>query len=693
MIPKRDRLAVSHIRHLQQTYRSLSDGELLEKAQEYRTRYKGEQAREELFALIAVAIHRALDMEPFDEQLAGALAMADGHVAQMQTGQGKTLTALFPAMLYACSGPAWIATANPYLARRDAEWMRSVYERLGFTVGVTEAKMSTEEKQAAYACDIVYGTHSEFGFDYLRDRLAVDPEKQVQKEPFFMLVDEVDSILLDEAVTPMILSGAGPELDQNLLAVDRFAGWLKSEEIYCLDDEDEYYRLEESVDYFVVRRDRVAMLTDLGQRHAETFFRIEDLSAHPALYHLIFQAIQAYGVFRKDVDYIVRDGKLQIVDPHTGRVMDGRRYCNGLWQALEVKERLDVVKESRTLASISYQQYFRRFPYLAGMTGTAWEGRNELLKIYRMPVRVIPPHQKERRISLPDVYGACREEQIARMVQEVRAAHEKGQPCLLVTRSVADSEELAEALKAEGLNCEVLNAANDAREAGIIAGAGRSGQVTVATAMAGRGTDIVIDEQARLAGGLYVMGLGHQDTRRGDRQLCGRSGRQGDPGVSRFFISPDDEPVRRFCYRIPQNRRQCLKAVRHAQEVHETTAEGQRRTTLKLDEAVGAFRDQVYAKRNEVLKGSVPDSFSGYPQEAARRVLLSAIDEMWAVFLDEAEDAKMGIGLVSLAGKNYEVDYIRKVTDLYHAMEDEVERISHERLSGMKDDHPHVSDL
>ena len=255
--------------------------------------------------------------------------------------------------------------------------MRPVYELLGFSVAVTESDMSVEEKKAAYACDILYGTHSEFGFDYLRDQLAIDEKRQVQKAPFFMLVDEADSILLDEAVTPMILSGGTKELDQNLLAVDRFVGWLKSAQVQSLDGEDDetYERLEENADYIVIIRDRTAVLTALGQAHAEAFFRVNDLTDHPALYHLIYQAIQAHGVFRRDVDYIVKEGKLQIVDPHTGRVADGRRYCNGLWQALEVKERLDVVKESRTVASISYQQYFRRFPHLAGMTGTAWEGR------------------------------------------------------------------------------------------------------------------------------------------------------------------------------------------------------------------------------------------------------------------------------------------------------------------------------
>ena len=692
MIPLRDRRAVRRIRRFQQAYLDLTDDELRDRAQALRGG-KLNAIRDRLFALIAVAVRRALGLEPFDEQLLGALAMADGYTAQMQTGQGKTLTAVFPAMLYACEGPAWIATANPYLARRDCEWMRPVYELMGFTVGVTEAKMTHDEKACAYACDILYGTHSEFGFDYLRDQLAIDAGAQVQKAPHFMLVDEVDSILLDEAVTPMILSAAGGELDKDLLAVDRFVGWLKFEEVQRLDDEDDYYRLDESVDCIVLRRDRTALLTALGQRHAEQFFRIPDLTANPALYHLIYQAIQARGVYRRDVDYIVKDGGLRIVDPHTGRVMDGRRYCNGLWQALEVKERLDVVKESRTAASISYQQYFRRFPHLAGMTGTAWEGREELMKVYRMPVRTIPPHQRDRRRDLADEYAPDRASQVAAMVRETLAARDRGQPCLLVTRTVEDSEYLAAALRDSGIECEVLNARDDAREAEIIARAGQSGRVTVATALAGRGTDIALDEAAREAGGLYVLGFGHQDTRRGDRQLAGRSGRQGDPGMCRFFVSPEDALLTCYAPKRPETRRECLRAVKGAQKSCESIAEGQRETTFKLDEVIGAFRESVYSDREAVLNGQLPEGFGDYPAKAARAVLLAGIDEAWSAFLSEADAARERIGVVSLTGRNYEHEYIREVADMYDAMREDVRQKALLRLQGLKDGTLHVEGL
>ena len=324
MLSGRYHSIVRKIRQLQAPLFSLPDGELCAQAQKIRSSLTHSarsglaadsmKHRERLFALAAVAIRRTLGIEPYDEQLMGALAMSDGCTVQMQTGQGKTLTAVFPAMLYALSGPAWIATANPYLARRDCEWMRPVYELLGFSVAVTESDMSVEEKKAAYACDILYGTHSEFGFDYLRDQLAIDEKRQVQKAPFFMLVDEADSILLDEAVTPMILSGGTKELDQNLLAVDRFVGWLKSAQVQSLDGEDDetYERLEENADYIVIIRDRTAVLTALGQAHAEAFFRVNDLTDHPALYHLIYQAIQAHGVFRRDVDYIVKEDNVDL---------------------------------------------------------------------------------------------------------------------------------------------------------------------------------------------------------------------------------------------------------------------------------------------------------------------------------------------------------------------------------------------
>ena len=688
MIPIGSRMELRRILALAAALTGLPDEALRKRMQALRGQ-DTKRIRPEAYALVYEALRRRLSITPYDEQVLGAIAMAEGCVAQMNTGEGKTVTAVFPASLYALTGRgAHIATVNPYLARRDCEWMRPVYETLGVSVGVTEAKMPFEEKKAAYACDVLYGTHSEFGFDDLRDQLAQSEAMQVQREPAFMLVDEADSILLDEAVTPMILSGGGGTLHPLLPAVDRFVGYLKSVTVQSLEDEDEYKRLDEKYDYIVLRRERVAMLTSLGERHAEQFFRLKTLADDLTVAHMVFQAIQAHGTLKRDVDYIVVDGKLQIVDPHTGRVLDGRRYCDGLWQALQVKEGLELVRESVTVASISYQQYFRRYPLLCGMTGTAKEGRGEFGKVYNMPVRTILPHKRCVRRDLPDSFAQNRAEQIAGIVSEVKAAGAKGQPCLVVTRTVEDSEELAKELHRAGIACDVLNARDNAREAQIIAAAGEASRVTVATALAGRGTDIRLSEEARAAGGLYVIGFGHQNTRRGDRQLMGRSGRQGDPGMSRFFVSPEDELLTRFYEededpkkRKPLTRRTCLRAIRNAQGVCEGAARAQRETTLKLDEVIGRFRSEIYGARNRILAGEVPAQFEGLPAPMVQAVALSAIDEAWAAFLREADDARQRCGVVSLVGKDYQREYIREVAAMFEAMTDGIEETMQRRLA------------
>lgn len=686
MIAWADRIEIKRIRKRAAALKTESDGALAERM----TALRGQpirQTRTEAYALVCEAFCRAMGITPYDEQLAGALAMARGCVAQMNTGEGKTVTAVFPSCLYALAGGgAHIATVNPYLAKRDCEWMRPVYELLGFSVGVTLPGMTFEEKKAAYACDVLYGTHSEFGFDYLRDQLAASPGAQVQRAPSFMLVDEADSILLDEAVTPMILSGQGGTLDPMLLAVDRFVGWLKKAEVQALSDEDEYLRLDGEVDYIVVTRDKVALLTSLGEKHAEQFFRVKHLSDAPNIAHLIYQAIQAHGTLRRDVDYIVQEGKLQIVDPHTGRVLDGRRYSNGLWQALQVKEKLDVVRESVTAASISYQQYFRRYPLLCGMTGTAKEGRREFGEVYGMAVRVIPPHRKSRRVDAPDIYSGTRAQQLDALAERVADAKQKEQPCLIVTRTVEDSEAVSAALEQRGIVCEVLNARDNAREAEIIAQAGQTGSVTVATALAGRGTDIKLDEAAGRAGGLLVVGFGHQNTRRGDRQLMGRSGRQGDPGESCFFVSPEDDILARFGPEKPlKGRKACVRAIRRAQQSCEEIAKGQRETTLSMDEVIGRFRQEVYDWRNRVLRGEIPPEYAEHPPALVRAVTLAKIDEGWAAYLREIEDARERCGVVSLVGRDYRVEYIKEVSAMYETMLESVRAEIARVLAGVKE--------
>ena len=688
MIPIGSRMELRRILALAAALTGLPDEALRKRMQALRGQ-DTKRIRPEAYALVYEALRRRLSITPYDEQVLGAIAMAEGCVAQMNTGEGKTVTAVFPACLYALTGRgAHIATVNPYLARRDCEWMRPVYETLGMSVAVTEAKMPFEEKKEAYLCDVLYGTHSEFGFDYLRDQLAQSEGQQVQRKPAFMLVDEADSILLDEAVTPMILSGGGGTLHPLLPAVDRFVGYLKSVTVQSLEDEDEYKRLDEQYDYIVLRRERVAMLTSLGEKHAEQFFRLKSLSDDLAVAHMIFQAIQAHGTLKRDVDYIVVDGKLQIVDPHTGRVLDGRRYCDGLWQALQVKEGLELVRESVTVASISYQQYFRRYPLLCGMTGTAREGSGEFGKVYNMPVRTIQPHKKCVRRDLPDSFFPDRKSQIMGIAAEVKAAVARSQPCLVVTRTVEDSEAMAAQLRAQGIPCEVLNARDNAREAQIIAKAGEAGRVTVATALAGRGTDIRLSDEARAAGGLYVIGFGHQNTRRGDRQLMGRSGRQGDPGMSRFFVSPEDELLVRFYEeeenlkkRRPLTRATCLRAIRNAQGSCEGAARAQRETTLKLDEVIGRFRSEIYGARNRILAGEMPEEFAQLPAPLVQAVALSAIDEAWAAFLREADDARQRCGVVSLVGKDYQREYIREVASMFEAMTDGIKETMTRRLA------------
>lgn len=690
MIPFRSRRQLKRILALAADMPTLSDEALRARMQALRGQDL-RKIREQAYALVYSAFVRVMGITPYDEQVLGALAMAEGCVAQMNTGEGKTVTAVFPACLYALSGRgAHIATVNPYLARRDCEWMRPVYELLGFTVAVTEAGMPPNEKKAAYGCDVLYGTHSEFGFDYLRDQLARSQQEQVQRQPAFMLVDEADSILLDEAVTPMILSGGGGALHPLLPAVDRFVQYLKPVTVQSLEDDEEYEKLDAKYDYIVLQRERVAMLTSLGQRHAEQFFRLGDMSDDLNVMHMIFQAIQAHGTLKRDVDYIVVGGKLQIVDPHTGRVLEGRRYCDGLWQAIQIKENLEVVRESVTVASISYQQYFRRYPLLCGMTGTAWEGRREFEKVYGMPVRVIPPHRKSIRRDLPDVVANSRAEQIAGIAQEIAQAQRRGQPCLAVTRTVEDSEALADALREKGISCDVLNARDNAREAEIIAKAGQTGRVTVATALAGRGTDIRLSDEARASGGLYVIGFGHQNTRRGDRQLIGRCGRQGDPGQSRFFVSQEDELLVRFGEEAekegkkPLSRRACLRAIRAAQKICEGAARGQRETTLRLDEVIGEFRTAIYDWRARVLAGDLPEEFAALPAPIVRAVALQSIDEAWAQFLREADDARQRCGVVSLVGKDYRREYIREVADMFASMIEGTKETMRKRLKNVK---------
>lgn len=644
------------------------------------------KALDEAFACVFEAFRRVMGITPYDEQLLGAYYMAKGCVAQMQTGEGKTVTAVFPACLYALSGcSVCVATVNPYLAQRDLKWMRPVYELLGFTIGLIEAGQEREEKQTAYKADVVYGTHSEFGFDYLRDQLVQNESMLAQPKPYFMLVDEADNILLDEAVTPMILSGQSAPTDKRIFMADTLMKWLKGVTVQTLDEED-YDKFDREYDYIVMRRERIAILTSLGQEHAQKYFPMYDLNTDAALNHLIFQALQAHGALKKDIDYIVTDGNLFIVDPNTGRVAEGRRFCDGLWQALECKEKLELKRESTTLASISYQQFFKRYPLLCGMTGTAWEEKEEFSQVYALPVKRVPPHEKCIRRDEKDVFCESREAQIENVCREAQDAQKRGQPCLIVTRSVEDSEELDKAMRAKNMTPQVLNARNPEREAAIIADAGLSGHLTVATAMAGRGTDIKLDAASRKVGGLYVIGLGHQNTRRGDRQLMGRAGRQGDPGVTRFFVSPDDELLTRFGtdkqYKAPGK---LIRAVRRAQMNCEGGLGGQRMSAMKLDEVIGRCRNVFYETRRKVLLGYCPEAYRNKPPFMARSIMLSEMDSAWAAFLYEADAARQNSAVLSLTGHDAQREYVKGTGRLFDAIDAEMRDHIAQRMACLPD--------
>ncbi|MDO4492412.1 MAG: preprotein translocase subunit SecA [Clostridia bacterium] len=656
----------------------LDDAALRERMQALRGAPAGKPVAE-AFALVAEAFRRVMGIAIHPEQLEGAAAMAKGKIARLETGEGKTFTAAFPACLYALTGSSvCIATVNPYLAARDREWLEPVYAMLGFSTGLVAAGQEREEKRTAYAADITYGTHSEFGFDYLRDNLVRDPSETVQREPYFMLVDEADSILLDEAVTPMLLSGQGVRQDPRIYPVDRLIPWLKSTSVQTLDEEN-YAELDAAYDYIVLQKERVAILTSLGAKHAAQFFPKEDFDTDVALQHLLYQALQAHGTLKRDVDYIVSEGKLKIVDRNTGRIAAGRRFCDGLWQALQVKEGLELNEESRTLAAISYQQFFRRYPLLCGMTGTAWEDRAEFSSVYGLSVKRIRPHKRSRRKDLPDLFAKTAEEAAELAVREIESNRAAGRPCLVAARSVEDSERFGALLTEAGIPCRVLNAKKPAEEAEIIREAGTHGNVTVATAMAGRGTDIRLDREALEAGGLFVLGLSHQDTRRGDRQLRGRAGRQGEPGSTRFLVCAGDELIRRFTEGDPpETEKECKKRIRLAQRLAEGNAQAQREGTAKLDEAIAACRDGFYAERRNVLNGEVPERYRTKPQALVRETVLSAMDGGWSDFLGEANRLKQNCGAVSMTGhdakRSFQKDITRLFDEIFAGVREELDR-------------------
>ena len=567
-----------------------------------------------VFALVREAARRTMNMRHFDVQLIGGIVLHRGRIAEMKTGEGKTLVATLPVALNALSGKGvHVVTVNDYLASRDAKWMGQVYSFLGLTTGTIVHDMDDEQRKAAYACDITYGTNNEFGFDYLRDNMKFYPEQLVQRGHNYAIVDEVDSILIDEARTPLIISGASDESTELYQAMDDVVAHLDPD------------------DYTVDEKARTAMLTEKGVSHCEELTHLDNLfdPRNMVAQHHIMQSLKAHFVFKRDVDYIVTNDQVVIVDEFTGRLMPGRRYSDGLHQALEAKEHVTIQPENQTLASITFQNYFRMYDKLAGMTGTADTEAVEFHEIYNLEVMTIPTNKPMIRKDYPDLIFQTQKEKFDAIVQAIRELYENGQPVLVGTISIETSEMLSKRLKAIGIPHSVLNAKQHAKEAEIVAQAGQKGHVTIATNMAGRGTDIMLGEGVKELGGLHILGTERHESRRIDNQLRGRAGRQGDPGSSRFYLSLEDNLMRLFgSDRIKGlmgrlglkdgeaiENKMVSKAVENAQKKVEAHHFDIRKTLLDYDNVMNQQREVIYTLRRELMETTdlnpIVDEFLG----------------------------------------------------------------------------------
>ena len=618
---------VEKIEKLKPEMAALSDEELRDKTRIFKERLaKGETLDDilpEAFAAVREAAKRTLNMEHFPVQLIGGIVLHQGRIAEMRTGEGKTLVSTCPAYLNALAGKGvQIVTVNDYLAKRDAEWMGQVHRFLGLTVGVVLNSMTSEERKAAYACDITYVTNNELGFDYLRDNMAIYKEQMVLRDLDYCIIDEVDSVLIDEARTPLIISGQSGKSTKlyevcDVLARQLVRGEASGEftKMNAIMGED----IEETGDFIVNEKDKVVNLTEEGVKKVENFFHIENLAdpQNLEIQHNIILALRANNLMHRDKDYVVKDDEVLIVDEFTGRIMPGRRYSDGLHQAIEAKEHVNVRRESRTLATITFQNFFNKYKKKGGMTGTALTEEKEVRNIYAMDVIAIPTNKPVQRIDLNDAVYKTKKEKFHAVVEEVAKAHEKGQPVLVGTITIETSEMLSGLLKKRGIPHKVLNAKFHELEAEIVADAGIHGAVTIATNMAGRGTDIKLDDEAKAVGGLKIIGTERHESRRIDNQLRGRSGRQGDPGESRFYLSLEDDLMRLFgserlmkmfeAMGVPENEqiehKMLSSAIEKAQMKIETNNYGIRENLLKYDEVNNEQREIIYAERRKVLDG------------------------------------------------------------------------------------------
>lgn len=606
-VKKIRKIVEQQINPLEDGLKKLSDSSLANKTNEFKARLaKGETLDDilpEAFAVVREASRRVLGMRHFDVQLIGGIVLHRGNIAEMCTGEGKTLVATAPVYLNALEGKGvHVITVNDYLAKRDSEWMGQVYKFLGLSVGLIVHDLDFQQRKIAYNSDITYGTNNEFGFDYLRDNMVTSLDQMVQRPLHYCLIDEVDSILIDEARTPLIISGPGQKSTDNYYVMAKLVPHLKKDEDYTIDE-----------------KQKTVAPTEAGVAKMEKMLHVENLydAENLELNHLFVQALRAQTMMQRDKDYVVKDGEVVIVDEFTGRLMYGRRYSDGLHQAIEAKEGLEVQRESQTLATITFQNYFRMYDKLAGMTGTAKTEEQEFIKIYGLPVIQIPTNKPIQRKDLPDVVFKTKRGKYRAVVKEVERRHATGQPILIGTTSIEQSEELSHMLDAAKIPHSVLNAKYHKKEAAIVALAGQKGAVTIATNMAGRGTDIQLGDGVAELGGLAIIGTERHESRRIDNQLRGRAGRQGDPGSSQFFLSLEDDLLRifggdnikKFMEKMgldedePINSRMVSNAIQKAQKRVEARNFDIRKYVLEYDDVMNQQRKVVYEQRRRILEG------------------------------------------------------------------------------------------
>lgn len=680
---------------LEEKYKAMGDEELRAQTPALKERLANGETLDDIlpdaFAVCREASARVLGMRHFNVQIIGGIVLHQGRIAEMKTGEGKTLVATLPAYLNALSGKGvHVVTVNDYLARRDSEWMGKVYRFMGLSVGLIAHDVEGEDRQKAYAADITYGTNNEFGFDYLRDNMVIYQENKVQRGHNFAIVDEVDSILIDEARTPLIISGQGDKSTEMYNVADKFASSLRVVKVAELNEKEDNDALYADADYIVDQKAKTATLTPSGVKKAEEYFKLENLmdADNISIQHYVNQAIKARGVMTRDIDYVVKDGEVLIVDEFTGRLMYGRRYNEGLHQAIEAKEGVEVARESKTLATITFQNFFRLYSKLSGMTGTAMTEEAEFREIYKLDVVEIPTNRALARKDLPDVVYKTEKAKFNAVIDDIEEHHKTGQPVLVGTISIEKSEELSALLRKRGVKHEVLNAKYHEKEAEIVAQAGHKGAVTIATNMAGRGTDIMLGgnaefmaktemrrmgfseelisestaysdtddaeiikaretfkelnekykkeiskeaEEVRAAGGLYIIGTERHESRRIDNQLRGRAGRQGDPGMTRFYISLEDDLMRLFGGQrittlmdtlkveedMPIENKMLTKTIEGAQRKIEGRNFGIRKNVLQYDDVMNRQREIIYKQRDQVLAGeNIRDQIMGMIEQS-----------------------------------------------------------------------------